>query len=204
MTAFAADGGQKDLSASGRPVYRDPHETSLTLMVLGAVITVSVAAQLDWPGLGAAGSGFGWALGWAHGSLTDSLLVIAFLVLWLMFWRKAASRGVRRPRGFGTAAIISLAAILPPFVLAAFYAGPFLSFGIGLAVASLMLRNRVLTYWALGIGSVGVFEGFFGITNRLPTAVWAAWEHPAIYLLLGALTCLAGVVIGVRERRAVQ
>jgi hypothetical protein len=106
---------------------------------------------------------------------------------------------MRRPPGFGIAAIMGLAAILPPFFVVLFYAGPFISFGAGLIVVGLLLRNRLLTWWALGVGSVGVFEGFFGITNRLPGTMWAEWEHPAIYLLLGATTFLAGIIIRVRE-----
>lgn len=49
-----------------------------------------------------------------------------------------------------------------------------------------------------------MFEGFFGITNRLPMGIWAAWEHPAIYLLLGALTLLAGTIIRALERSAAR
>jgi hypothetical protein len=43
---------------------------------------------------------------------------------------------------------------------------------------------------------------FFGSTNRLPLSVWAAWEHPAIYLLLAVLTVLAGMATWLRENRA--
>jgi hypothetical protein len=125
-------------------------------------------------------------------------LALAFAALWLTFWRRAASRGMKRPPGFGIAAVIGLAATLPPFLVVVVYAGPFISFGIGLAVAGVKLRNRALMYWALGVGAVGVFEGFFGITNRLPFRIWAAWEHPAIYVLLGATTLLAGIIIRIR------
>ena len=203
MSASATAGDQHDLPAASRPIYRDPRETSLTLLVLGIAIAVSTAAELIWPGLpGNGGWAFGLAFGWSSGAGTAALLAIAFASLWLTFWRRAASRGMRRPPGFGIAALIGLLANLPPFYVAAFVAGPFLIFGLGLAVAGLRLRNRLLTYWALGAGGIGVFEGFFGITNRLPTAIWAEWEHLAIYLLLGALTLLAGLIIAVRERRA--
>jgi len=198
MTAFAADGGQQNVPDAGRVTYRDRHETSLTLMVLGGAITVSVAQQLARPSLVTGG----WAFGWLFGSITAPLLAIAFAVLWLMFWRRAASRGMRCPPGFAAAALIGLAANVPPLFLATFYAGPFIIFGVGLVVIGLKLRNHLLTWWALAVGGVGVFEGFFGITNRLPTAIWAGWEHLAIYLLLGAVTFLAGVIISVRERRA--
>jgi hypothetical protein len=156
--------------------------------VLGAASAIGAAIQLALDG-SAIFLGGDW--------LTAALLAIAFAALWLSFTRRAAARGMRRPAGFGIAAIIGLAAFLSPVFVV--YAGPFISFGVGLAVAGLKLRNRVLTYWALGVGSIGVFEGFFGITNRLPGALWAAWEHPAIYLMLGAATFLAGVVIHRRE-----
>jgi len=194
MTAFAA-GGQDDIRGASRPIYRDPRETSLTLMVLGGTVAIASAAQLGWPGRLGDGLGIS-SVGVAL------LLAIAFAILALTFGRRAASRGMRRPPGFGIAAIICLAAIVPPFLVAVFYAGPFLVFGLGLVTVGLKLGNRVLTWWALGVGGVGVFEGFFGITNRLPLAIWAAWEHVAIYLMLGAVTFVAGLVIGVRERRA--
>jgi len=47
-----------------------------------------------------------------------------------------------------------------------------------------------------------VFEGFFGITNPLQTGLWAAWQHLAIYLALGAVTFFAGVIALIRERNA--
>jgi hypothetical protein len=200
ITVFAADGGQQDIPASNRPVYHDPHETSLTLMVLGGVITVSVALQLTWPSLGISG----WAFLWGFGLPTDPLLATAFAVLCLTFWRRAASGRMTRPRGFGIASVIALVASFPPVFVATFYAGPFLIFGVGLAVAGLKLRNFTLIWWALAVGGVGVFEGFFGITNRLPAAIWAGWEHLAIYLVLGAVTFLGGAIIGLRERRAVH
>lgn len=58
----------------------------------------------------------------------------------------------------------------------------------------------MLTSRAVICGGVGVFEGFFGITNRLPPALWADWEHPAICLVLGLLTVLAGIISRMRER----
>jgi hypothetical protein len=52
------------------------------------------------------------------------------------------------------------------------------------------------------IGGTGVFEGFFGITNRLSSSVWREWEHPAIYLVLALLTVLAGLIARRQENRA--
>jgi hypothetical protein len=46
-----------------------------------------------------------------------------------------------------------------------------------------------------------VFEGFFGITNRLPLSLWAVWEHPAIFLILALMTVLAGIAAWLRENR---
>jgi hypothetical protein len=82
------------------------------------------------------------------------------------------------------------------------YAGPFLIFGVGLLVAASWQRNAFLAVWAIVIGGIGVFEGFFGITNRLPVPMWAPWEHPAIYLILALMTVLAGIVAWLRENRA--
>jgi hypothetical protein len=87
-------------------------------------------------------------------------------------------------------------------VIATVYAGPFLVFGLGLLVAGIWQRNRFLAGWAVLIGGVGVFEGFFGITNRLSASVWREWEHPAIYLILALLTVLAGLIARSRENRA--
>lgn len=178
-----------DYAAAGVPVYRDSHETSLTLTVLGGVLTLGALAEL----VGNGGNPlFDWPMTMG--------LAIAFTALWLTFGRRAMSRGLRRPPGFGIAAIICLAATVPPLVVLVVYAGPFLAFGVGLAVAGLKLRNRTLTYWALSVGAFGVFEGFFGITNRLGPGIWTAWEHPAIYLLLGAVTLIAGISIRIRVR----
>jgi len=179
--------------ASG-PIYHDRHETSLPLLLLGAVVTVFVAAQLGWPGGDLIGGLADWPTGVA--------LTIVFSGLWLTFRRRAHKAGSRRAPGFGSAAIIGLAAILPPFFVALFVAGPFVVFGPGLLIAGVKLRNRFLTVWAAVIGAIGVLEGLFGITNRLPMSVWADWEHPAIYLALGILTLIAGIVMRVRENRA--
>jgi hypothetical protein len=58
--------------------------------------------------------------------------------------------------------------------------------------------KSLLSAGGSGFGSdwltAGVFEGFFGTTNRLPSSMWAGWEHPAIYLLLALLTILAGLI----------
>jgi hypothetical protein len=39
------------------------------------------------------------------------------------------------------------------------------------------VHNRLLAAWGLVVGGVSVFEGFFGITNRLPASILAGWQH---------------------------
>jgi hypothetical protein len=182
-----------DNPAASGPVYHDRHETSLPLLLLGAVTTVSMAAQLGWSGGNIGLFGDLW---------TAAALASGFAVLWLTFLRRAARAGMRRPPGFGLATIIGLVFIVSPLAVVLVYAGPFVVLGSGLLAAGVKLRNRFLTAWAVVIGAIGVFEGFFGITNRLPMSVWADWEHPAIYLALGILTLAAGIVMRMRENKA--
>jgi hypothetical protein len=85
--------------------------------------------------------------------------------------------------------------VATPLALVLIYAGPFVIFGLGLIAAGLRLGNRFLAGWALVTGAAGVFEGLFGITNSLPYSLWSPWEHSAIYLTLGGLTMLAGVLV---------
>lgn len=188
MTEFAATAGNPGRPVAAAPIYRDRHETSLPLLLLGIVVTASAAIQVvtgldsitaDWP--------------------TSVVLTIVFTALWLTFRRRATARGMNRPSGFGIAAIIGLVAVLPPFFVTIIYAGPFLVFSLGLAAAGLRVRNRLLAGWGLVVGGIGVFEGFFGISNRIGLAFWATWEHPGIYLLLGTLTVIAGILTLVRE-----
>jgi hypothetical protein len=188
---FAAS--EPAIPAAGPPVYRDRHETSLPLLLLGSLITVSMGMQLASPdGL------ISIIANWP----TAVALTIGFAVLWLTFRRRADRAGLRRPPGFGAAAIIGVAFCFTPLLVALFAAGPFALLGTGLLTAGVRLRNRFLTIWAAAIGAVGVFEGFFGITKRLPTSVWADWEHPAIFLALGVLTVAAGIVMRAREDQA--
>jgi|SRR5271165_5903089 len=190
MSGFTFAAGEAGNPAAGATVYHDRHETSLPLLLLGAVITVAQALQLGSPD-----AGIGLNMDWP----TAVALTIGFAVLWLTFSRRAARAGLRRPPGFGMAAIIGLAFIVTPLVVALVYAGPFAVLGPGLLTAGVRLRNRFLTIWAAVIGAIGIFEGFFGFTNRLPQSLWADWEHPAIYLALGILTVIAGIVMRVQE-----
>lgn len=195
MTGFDAAASEPHPSATSRPVYCDPHETSLTLVLLGAAVSISVAAQLAWHG--------GIWIGFGPDGLTAVMLTLAFAVLWLMFRRRAAVRDLSSPQGYGLAAIIGLAISLPPLFVVLVYAGPFSVFALGLLAVGIKRRNRALISWATVVGGIGVFEGFFGITNRLSSFLWAGWEHPVIYLLLGVLTLVAGIIVSWREDRAV-
>jgi hypothetical protein len=171
---------------------RERHETSLPLLLSGAAITAACIPQLIWPGT--------WSL---PGSwLAAALLTVAFAACWLTFRRRAKKNGGRYRRGFGIAALIGLVLSLPPLAIAVVWAGPFTVFGIGLLAAGVALSNRFLAWWAGLIGAVGIFEGFFGITNRLPLWLWAGWEHQAIFLFLGVATIAAGVITRLRENQA--
>lgn len=168
--------------AGGTRFYRDPHETSLALTVLGAVLTAAAVAQATT----ADELGTGW--------LASMALTLAFAALWLIFRRRAAA-GLRHRAGFGAAAIIGLIACITPFALVIAVGGPFRLFALGLLAAGLSMGNRFLTAWAVVVGGLGMLESFYGITNRLPLAIWATWEHSAIYLALSALTLAAGVYL---------
>lgn len=199
MTGVDAAAGEPHPSALSAPVYRDPRETSLTLVLLGVAISISVTANLCGVTLSAGQYG----IGFLPDGLTADMLTVAFTALWLLFRRRAALRGMRRPRGFGLAAIIGLAGGLPPFsVVLLIYAGPFIVFALGLVTVGVKLDNVTLTGWGIVVGGIGVFEGFFGITNRLSPSLWAGWEHPVIYLLLGIVTLLGAIVVSWRENRA--
>jgi hypothetical protein len=191
MTTAAA--GDSGFPAASALAYRDRHETSLPLLVLGAVITVSMVAQIAWPDGNSIGAA--WQMGVA--------LTIAFAALWLAFRRRAAGHALKSAPGFGLAALIGVVVVATPLALVLIYTGPFVIFGLGLIAAGLRLGNRFLAGWAMVIGALGVFEGFFGITNRLPYSLWSPWDHPAIYLALGVLTLLAGIITRARENHAV-
>jgi hypothetical protein len=177
---------------SGRPaagtwVPRARHATSLPLLLLGVATAVGVAPMLP--------SGMGDGLAW----LT---IPLALAAIWVVFRFPAA-----RARG-GPGTVSGAAPMLGLFLLLVivsfgtmFLTGPFLIFGMGLLVTARWQRSVFLAVWAVVVGGIGVAEGFFGITNRLPLSLWAAWEHPAIYLILALLTALAGVAAWLWESR---
>jgi hypothetical protein len=166
----------------------DQRATSLPLLLLGTATAVGVAPMLP--------DGMDDGLAW----LT---IPLAFAAIWVVLRFRAARTGSGVGAPSGTAPKLGLFLLLiivslPTMLLT----GPFLVFGMGLLVTARWQRSAALAVWAVAIGGIGVLEGFFGITNRLPPSLWAAWEHPVIYLILAVLTVLAGITAWVRENRA--
>jgi hypothetical protein len=175
-------------SAAGAWVRRDRRATSLPLLLIGGATVIGVAPEQP--------SGVGVGLAW----LT---IPLAFAAIWVLLRFRATRAGVgRRDTGFGVVPALGLFLLL---VIVGFLTmsvtGPFLIFGVALLVTARWQRSWFLAAWAIAIGGIGVFEGFFGITNRLPQSVWAAWEHPAIFLTLALMTVLAGIAVWLRENR---
>ena len=184
--------GSKDrgspVSALRTRERRDRRTTSLSLLLLGGATVVGVAPQLS--------SGPG-------DTLAVLMMTLAFAAIWLASRLRAAHAGAGGGAGFGAASVLGLFLVLAIVgLMAQAFTGPFLVFGVGLLVTAIYQRNAFLAVWAIVIGGIGVFEGFFGITNRLPLSLWAAWEHPAIYLILAFMTVLAGIIAWLRENRA--
>lgn len=146
----------------------------------------------------------GWLFSQSTGLGLTAVLTMTFGVLWLIFRRRAARHGARYQRGFGIAAVIAAIMWLPPFFAVFSIAGPFALLGPVLFFAGVGLSNYFLAGWAAVIGTLGIFEGFFGITNRLPASLWAGWEHPAIFLGLGILTVVTGMVARRQENHHLQ
>ena len=190
-----AEGLQAHVAAIRSQVRRDLRATSFPLLLLG---TATVAGELPQV------VSQGWNIGVLGGGdwFTGLLLTAAFAVLWWMYRRRAFRDGIGRSAGFGAATVLGLILTLSIVgLLLLVYTGPFIIFGLGLLMVASWQRNALLAWWAVLAGGLGVFEGFFGITNRLPTSVWRTWEHPAIYLALGILTVLAGLAARLRENR---
>jgi hypothetical protein len=189
-----AEGLQAHVAAIRSQVRRDLRATSFPLLLLGAATVMGELPQLvdqRW-NVSVAPGGGDW--------LTGVLLTAAFAVLWWTYRHRALRGGVGRPAGFGAATALGLILISIGLILLQFM-GPFILFGPGLLMVASWQRNAVLAWWAVLAGGLGVFEGFFGITNRLPASVWRSWEHPAIYLALGVLTVLASLAARRRENR---
>lgn len=188
-----AEGLQAHVAAVRSQVRRDLRATSLPLLLLGTATVVGEIPQVVNQGGNAGVLGGG-------DSFTGLLLTAAFAVLWWTYRRRALRDGVGRPAGFGAATVLGLILLSVGLVLLV-YAGSFILFGAGLLMVASWQRNALLAWWAVLAGGLGVFEGFFGITNRMPFSLWRAWEHPAIYLALGILTVLAGLAARLRENR---
>jgi len=188
-----AEGLQAHVAAVRSQVRRDLRATSLPLLLLGAAMVIGELPQVVSQGGNAGTPGGGdW--------FTGLLLTATFAVLWWIYRRRAVRDGVGRPTGFGAATMLGLILLSIGLVLLV-YTGPFIIFGVGLLIVASWQRNALLAWWAVLAGGLGVFEGFFGITNRLPGSVWRVWEHPAIYLALGIVTVLAGLAARLRENQ---
>src|SRR5215469_2540482 len=191
-------GRQKNLSRTfprcGLRFRRDLRSTSAPLLLLGSATAIGVLPQVFVDA--------GWSVGRLGEWFTGLLIAAAFSAMWLFLRRRALRRGVGRSTGFGAATVMALFLTLSLGVIATFLAGPFLVFGLGLLIAGLWQRNRFLVAWAILVGAIGIFEGFFGITNRLPPSMWRPWEHQAVYLALALATVLAGLVARWREGKA--
>jgi hypothetical protein len=160
----------------------------LPLLLLGGATAAGVAPQLP--------EGTGDGLAW----LT---IPLALAAIWVVMRFPAARAGAGRGTGSGVAPMLGLFLLLAITGLATMaLTGPFLIFGVCLLVTARWQRSAFLAVWAIVIGGLGVLEGFFGITNRLPLSLWAAWEHPAIFLILALLTVLTGIAAWRREKRA--
>jgi hypothetical protein len=188
-----AEGLQAHVAAIRSQVRRDLRATSFPLFLLGTATVVGELPQVV---------SHQWNIGVGGGDwFTGVLLTAAFAVLWWIYRRRALRDGVGRPAGFGAATVLGLILTLSIGLVLLVFMGPFVLFGAGLLMIASWQRNALLAWWAVLAGGLGVFEGFFGITNRLPTSAWRAWEHPAIYLALGILTVMAGLAARLRENR---
>jgi hypothetical protein len=182
------EGWEARRPAVGALVPWDRRATSLPLLLLGGATAIGVALQWPW--------GMGYGLAW----LT---IPVAFAAVWVVFRFRAVRAGAGPGTFSGAAPMLGLFLLLAIVgFLTTFLAGPFWIFGVGLLVTARWQRSAFLAVLAVVIGGIGVLEGFFGITNRLPLSLWAEWEHPAIFLILGLLTVLAGIAAWVRENRA--
>lgn len=191
-----AEGLREHVASVRFQVRRDLRATSFPLLLTG---TATVAGDL--PQVVTQGGNTDGPAGVLGGDwFTGLILTAAFAVLWWIYRRRALRDGVGRPAGFGAATVLGLFLLSIGLVLLMFM-GPFILFGLGLLMVASWQHNALLAWWAVLAGGLGVFEGFFGITNRLPTSVWGAWEHSAIYLALGILTVLAGLAARRRENR---
>ena len=192
MSSVSQSSGGEDWesrgSAAGAWVRPDRRATSLPLLLIGGATVIGVAPEQP--------SGVGVGLAW----LT---IPLAFAAIWVLLRFRATRAGVgRRDTGFGVVPALGLFLLLVIVgFLTILVTGPFLIFSLALLVTARWQRSAFLAVWAIVIGGIGVFEGFFGITNRLPVSLWAAWEHPAIFLILALMTVLAGIAAWLRENR---
>jgi hypothetical protein len=177
------------VSAVRTQVRRDLHATSLPLLLVGAAVGLVPSVVLIV-------GGFPWPVDDLLGSL---LVISAFGALWLIYRRRALKDGVGSSGAPAAAAVLGVVLVVITSGMVMFLTGPFLLVGLGLLIVGLVQHRPFLTGWAIFVGGIGVFEGFFGITNRLPDGSWDEMWHEAIYVALAILTVLAGIVARLRE-----
>jgi hypothetical protein len=197
MAELAAGAGKLGLTRARALAYRDPHETSFPLIVLGVVMSAMMLVGVLWTPSTVHAEGFGGEIlafvsnnnGWSAGPI----LALAFAAIWLVFrWR--AARHDRRPvPGFGIAAVVAFVMCVPPIAVLLLLAGPFAVLGLALLVAAIKAGNQYLTVCAAVIGSLGFLVRF---------AFWVGGEHAAVFLALGGLTFLLGCVAYLIENHA--
>jgi hypothetical protein len=206
MSESVAGARNPGITGAHALVYRDPRETSFPLIVLGVVMSAVMLVGLLWTPSAVHAEGFGGEVlafasnnnGWSAGPI----LALAFAAIWLVFRWRAAKHGGRPVPGFGIAAVIAFVLCVPPIAILLVFAGPIAVLGLALLVAAIKARNPYLAGCAAVVGSLGIYEGFFGITKLVPFVYWTGWEHEAIFLALGAGTLLAGLVAYLIENRA--
>ncbi|MFI7589135.1 hypothetical protein ACIB24_18890 [Spongisporangium articulatum] len=202
-TAFADYASLTALQGRVRATRR---AASVPLLVVGAGLTIAEGQDFladrvlapSGPSEGLYDPGFFGStpvqiVGWV-------VVPLAFTVLWWL--RRRARRGqgmgVSRPAGAAAAGAVTFA-VLPPLAIVLSIGGPFLAAAPGLLLIGLAEKVRALTVWSLTVGLLGVLEGPYWLTNRLPEADYVWWYHHAIMLTLALLTVALGVVARLRE-----
>jgi hypothetical protein len=209
MAESAAGSANLSITRARTLTYRDPRETSFPLIVLGVVISAAMLVGVLWTPSTVHAEGFGGEIlafvsdnnGWSAGPIRT----LAFAAIWLVFRWRAASHDRRPVPGFGIAAVVAFVMCVPPITVLLLLAGPFAVLGLALLVAAIKARNQYLVVCAAVIGSLGIYESLFGISNLVPFASWAGLGHAAVFLALGGLTLLLGCVaylIEIHARRS--
>ena len=184
MSGPAMEPGDSDPAVRGYA-----HETSLPLLLLGAVVCVSMAARLVWPYYDSRVIVFERVSGPLPAFVTDVGITVVFAVLWLALRRRVARDEGRSAAGFAAVALVGMILALTPFWVLLFTYGPF-TFGLGLFIGGYKMDDPVLIAWAVIMG-VAAFIVDLHIE----------WNNAVAYLLLGLITIIAGAVVYVWETR---